>query len=190
VSAMGGANTGRSNEEEDNPPEELRHTDADNQHRDNLIAHTTRGLEAPSTESLHLPGPPSRRTTAQTRATTPHDPAAHSPSCTGQTARRPRPPHQHPGPPPRPKSQTASPKTASTEPTASPHQQHKTVTQSMQAAAPPHEATAHHVSRGRRLDAQPPSGAAAPTSTNLNAREAAHHCQLTLQGDAHKRDAT
>jgi hypothetical protein len=52
-----------------------------------------------------------RRTTARTRATTPHDLAARSPSCTGQTARRPRPPHQHPGPPPRPKSQTAPPRT-------------------------------------------------------------------------------
>jgi hypothetical protein len=39
---MGGANTGRSNEDEEaKPPEELRHTDADDQHQDNLVAHTT-----------------------------------------------------------------------------------------------------------------------------------------------------
>jgi hypothetical protein len=50
----------------------------------------------------------------------------------------------------------------------------------MQATAPPHEATAHHVSRGHRLDAQPTSGAAAPTSTGLNAGEAAHNCQSRL----------
>jgi hypothetical protein len=41
----------------------------------------------------------------------------------------------------------------------------------MQAIAPPHGAPAHHESRGRRLDAQPPSGAAAPTSTDPNVRE-------------------
>jgi hypothetical protein len=108
--------------------------DGDDQHRDK------QGLDAPNNKSLrsrrsdnhpalplpadhqhHLPGPPSRRTTARTRATTPHDPATRSPSCTGQTARRPRPSHQHPGPPPQPKSQTASSETASTEPTALSH---------------------------------------------------------------------
>jgi hypothetical protein len=57
----------------------------------------------------HLPGPPSRRTTARRGATAPHDPATRNPSCTGKTARRPRPPHQHLGPPPWPKSHTTSP---------------------------------------------------------------------------------
>jgi hypothetical protein len=57
-----------------------------------------------------LPGPPSRHTTARTRATTPHDSATRSPSCTGLTARRPRPPRQHPGPPPWPKSQPPPPR--------------------------------------------------------------------------------
>jgi hypothetical protein len=39
----------------------------------------------------------------------PHNPATRSPSCSGQTAHRPRPPHQHSGPPPRPKSQLPPP---------------------------------------------------------------------------------
>jgi hypothetical protein len=49
----------------------------------------------------HLPGPPSRRPPAHAGAATPHDAATRNPCCTGQTARRPRPMHQHPGPPPR-----------------------------------------------------------------------------------------
>jgi hypothetical protein len=58
----------------------------------------------PADLHLHLPGPPSRHTTTRKRATTPHNSVTRSPSCTEQTARRPWPSRQHPGPPPRPKS--------------------------------------------------------------------------------------
>jgi hypothetical protein len=113
--------------------------DADDQDRDNLVAHTTQGHGTLSTEPPmpsprhptalprsvdhrhHLPGPPPRHTTSRTRATMPHNPAARNPSCIGQTARRPRPPHQHLGPCPGLKVKTASSETASTEPTASLH---------------------------------------------------------------------
>jgi hypothetical protein len=46
-------------------------------------------LPRPADRQHHLSGPPSRHTTARARATSPHDPAAHNPSYTGQTARRP-----------------------------------------------------------------------------------------------------
>jgi hypothetical protein len=58
----------------------------------------------------------------------------------------------------------------------------------MEPTAPPHEASADHVFRGHRLDTHPPSGAAAPTSTNPNIGEATQLPKLTLQGNAHKRD--
>jgi hypothetical protein len=73
----------------------------------------------PADLHLHLPGPPSRHTTTRKRATTPHDSVTRSPSCTEQTARRPRPSRQHPGPPPRPKSQTISSETS--QPSRQPH---------------------------------------------------------------------
>jgi hypothetical protein len=78
--------------EEAKPPRELRQSD--------LVAHTTRdrcpqhcqtfGAAAPTSSRSatpsadhqhHLPGPPSRRTTARDRAATPRYPAVRSPSC-------------------------------------------------------------------------------------------------------------
>jgi hypothetical protein len=138
MSALRGANTGRSNKDEEaNPPEELRHT-----------THSAR-----RDRTHHLPGLPSRRATARTRVTTPHDSATRSPSCTGKTARGPRPPHQHPGPPPRPKSQTASERRID--------RADNLATLVTQDCHPSHasnchtpKAIAYHGSRGRRLDAQ------------------------------------
>jgi hypothetical protein len=79
-------------------------------------------------------GFPSSGTTARARATTPHDTSSHNPSCTGQTACRPRPLHQRPGPPPRPKSQNAFTETLDRADSLA-TLRHKTVTQTMQASA-------------------------------------------------------
>jgi hypothetical protein len=54
---------------------------------------------------------------------------------------------------------------------------HKTVTQTMQPNALPHEASARHGSRGHRLDVHPPSGAATSASTDPNIEEAMHNRQ-------------
>jgi hypothetical protein len=156
VSALGGANTGRSNKDEEaNPPEELRHmTPTTNiKPTSSPTRHKVSIYSAQRDRTHHLPGPPSRRATARTRATTPHDSATRSPSCTGQTARRPRPPHQHPGPPPRPKSQTASERrndrvdNLATLVTQDCHPSHTSNCRTPKAIA-------HHGSRGRRLDTQ------------------------------------
>jgi hypothetical protein len=115
--------------------------------------HDTRSRCTPNRKH-HLPGPPSRRITTRARAATPHNPATRSPSCTGQTACRPRPPHQHPGPPPRPKSQTAT--TGTRRPSRQSFRPSDTrlSPKPSQATAAPQEAVDHHGSRGRRLDIQ------------------------------------
>jgi hypothetical protein len=46
--------------------------------------HTSPTRYKAAKHSDHLPGPPSRRTTAHRRATAPHDTATRSPSCTGK----------------------------------------------------------------------------------------------------------
>jgi hypothetical protein len=94
---MGGANTGRSNEEEEvNRPEELPH--------DAHHPHDTRPWSSQTTFRDHHPDVPPLADEPQRRTTQP--PAAQAAQ---ETACRPRPPHRHPGPPPRPKSHTTSP---------------------------------------------------------------------------------
>jgi hypothetical protein len=95
MATMGEVGTGCSNiAEEDGPPGKL--------HQTNLVAYTAQGCcpqhckirgrrpkikllrhaQTPSADRLHHhPGPPSWHITGHDRATTPHDLAAHSPSC-------------------------------------------------------------------------------------------------------------
>jgi hypothetical protein len=108
----------------------------------------------PTDRQHQLLGSPSRLATARTRATTPHDSATRSPSCTGQSARRSRPLHQDPRPPPQPESQTASaemrqPSWQSRHPSDT-----KLSPNPSQATAAPHEAAVHHGSRGHCLNPQ------------------------------------
>jgi hypothetical protein len=103
-----GADRGRSNVDQEAIP--LKSP----QHRQSFRAAaptSTYSATHPTDRQHHLPGPPSRHTTACTRATMLHDTVILSPSYTVPTTRRPRPPHQLSGPPPRPKSQTASTET-------------------------------------------------------------------------------
>jgi hypothetical protein len=99
---MGGAEMGCSDADKEANP-------LTSHHIDKVLGPPPRHPAAPPRlvdHQHHLPGPPSRHTTARTRATTLHDTATRSPRCTEQTVRRPRPPHQHSGPPSRPKSRT------------------------------------------------------------------------------------
>jgi hypothetical protein len=170
---MGGADTGRSNaDEEANPPRSCAKGTPTTSIKGNLVVRTTQGRcpqhcqvsgppprhpAAPprhADRQHHLPGPPSRLATARTRATTPHDSATRSPSCTELTARRPRLPHQHPRPSPRPKSQTASTGTRQPGRHSRRPSDSRMSPKLSQATTTPHEAAASHGSRGCRLDAQ------------------------------------
>jgi hypothetical protein len=182
VSAMGGANTGRSDkDEETNPPEEPRHTTPTTsiETTSSSTRHKSSIHSSQRDPQQHLPGPPSRRATTRTRATTPHNSATRSPSCTGQTARRPRPPHQHPGPPPRPKSQTASERRID--------RADNLATLVTQDCHPSHTSNCrtptsncHHGSRGRRLDAQTSSAQGRRPDIHKPADERNTHQKLNM----------
>jgi hypothetical protein len=100
VTAMGGADTGRSNvDEEANTPRSSQH-----RQRFGTAAPTSNCSGTPS----RPPTPPSG-TAVPTyhRSRSSYNAARHShpqPKLHRETVRRPRPLHQHPGPPPRPKS--------------------------------------------------------------------------------------
>jgi hypothetical protein len=201
VSAMRGANTGRSNEEGANHPEELRQKTSSTSTEKPHSPHDTRSRSTHSAETSSRGRRPDIHQLChaqQTTKTTFRDRRPDIPPLTLELQRR----------------TTQAPATQAAQgkllidhgrhtnirgrrPGLKVEQpplrcvnrvdglaalRHKTVTQTMQPNALPHETSARHGSRGRRLDVHPPSGAATPASTDPNKEEAMHNRQSSLAG--------